>query len=91
MAKTKKELADLAVRLFNNIDQADQFDNYGWIEKMFYHVDKAFLLELIEDLRDSVQCNINLGACRFLFDSEEDVEKMLEEARKILGETENEE
>lgn len=91
MAKTKKELADLAVRLFNNIDQADQFDNCGWIEKMFYHVDKACLIELIEDLRDAVQNNIHLGAVRFLFDSEEDLEDMLEEARKVLGEPNDDE
>ena len=34
MAKnmTKKDLAALAVRLFNNIDQADQWDNYNMKE-----------------------------------------------------------
>ena len=29
----KKELADLAVRLFNNIDQAEQFN----VNELFYH------------------------------------------------------
>ena len=86
MAKNKKELADLAARLFNNIDQADQFDNYGWIEKMFYHLDKAFLLELICDLRDSVQSNIDVGAYKVLFDTPEEIEDMLNEVRKVLGE-----
>ena len=46
MAKTKKELAELAVKLFDNIDQADQFD----IKDLFYHCDNAFLLYLINCL-----------------------------------------
>lgn len=85
MAKTKKELAELAIRLYNNIDEADQFLNGGGVEDLFYHVDKKYLLKLIGDLSDAVQCNINLRAHRFLTDSCEDLENMLEEARKVLG------
>lgn len=83
---TRKQLAELAIRLMGNIDQADQFDNAGWIEKLIQHADKACLIELIKDLKHSVECNINLDAYRFLFDSEEDLQNMLQEARKVLGE-----
>ena len=87
MAKniTKKDLAALAVRLFNNIDQADQWDNYNMTEKCFEHVDKAFLLTIIEDLKGSVECNLR-HTDRFFVDDEEEVKNLLARARKVLGE-----
>ena len=86
MAKTKKELADLAIRLFDNIDQADQWDNYSMTEKCIRHVDRKFLLEIIEDLKDSVESNVQFGG-KFLLDDEETVQEILKEARKVLGES----
>ena len=86
MAKTKKELADLAIRLFANIDQADQWDNYSMTEKCIRHVDKKFLLEIIEDLKGSVESNVQFGG-KFLLDDEETVQEILKEARKVLGES----
>ena len=50
----KKELADLAVRLFNNIDQAEQFN----VNELFYHCDNKFLLETIERLVETVKYNV---------------------------------
>ena len=50
----KKDLADLAVRLFNNIDQAEQFN----INELFYHCDNKFLLEIIADLTKIVKYNV---------------------------------
>lgn len=49
----KQELADLAVRLFNNIDQAEQFN----VTELFYHCDNKYLLEIIESLAESVKRN----------------------------------
>ena len=49
----KKELAKLAINLFDNIDQADQFDVY----ELFEHLDKTFLLKLIEDFYNAILQN----------------------------------
>lgn len=49
----KKELADLAVRLFHNIDQAEQFE----ITRLFYHLDNEFLVTIIRELAESVKDN----------------------------------
>ena len=84
MAKTKKELADLALRLWDNMDQADQAPS---MIDLFCHLDKAYLKQLIGEFKDCVQQNIDLGHYNLLFSSEEELNQMLEEARKVLGET----
>jgi hypothetical protein len=85
MAKTKKELAELAIRLFSNIDQSDQWDNYNMTERCFEHVDKKFLLSIIDDLKSSVEANIRFGG-KYLVDDEDVVQEALAQARKVLGE-----
>ena len=50
----KKELAVLALRLFGNIDQADQFD----VTRLFYHCDNKFLVDIIQELAESVKANV---------------------------------
>ena len=75
----KKELAKLAVNLFDNIDQADQFDVY----ELFEHLDKAFLLKLIEDFYNAILQNKELGRTFYTM-SEDEVEEVLAKARKIL-------
>ena len=77
---TKKELAKLAINLFDNIDQADQFDTY----ELFEHLDKAFLLRLISEMYDCIQQNKELGRTFYTM-SEDEVEEVLAKARKILG------
>lgn len=57
----KKELANLAVRLFNNIDQAEQFN----VNELFYHCDNKFLLEIIESLSETVKENVAERGNRF--------------------------
>ena len=57
----KKDLADLAVRLFNNIDQAEQFN----VNELFYHCDNKFLLEIIESLAETVKENVAEKGKRF--------------------------
>ena len=54
----KKDLADIAVRLFNNIDQAEQFN----INELFYHCDNKFLLRTIETLGEIVKENVERDA-----------------------------
>ena len=61
MLNNEKELADLAVRLFNNIDQAEQFN----VNELFYHCDNKFLLQLIEELAETVRENVTERSKRF--------------------------
>lgn len=75
----KKELAKIAVNLFDNIDQADQFDVY----ELFNHLDNAFLLKLIEDFYNTILQNKELGRTFYTM-SEDEVEEVLAKARKIL-------
>lgn len=82
---TKKELAKLAINLFDNIDQADQFDVY----ELFEHLDKAFLLKIIEEMYEVIQQNKNLGRTFYTM-SESEVEDILETARKVLKISEEE-
>lgn len=74
---TRKELADLAVKLFDNIDQADQFDPYP----MFYHCDKKFLLHLISNMLDSIEQNDG----RYTIMSEDELAEVVAKAQKVLG------
>lgn len=62
----KKELADLALRLFGNIDQAEQFN----VNELFYHCDNKFLLEIIANLAESVKENVAERGKRFSARSE---------------------
>lgn len=50
---TKKELAETAIQLFGNIDQADQFT----IEDLFYHCDNKFLVKTIYELLETIEEN----------------------------------
>ena len=83
MAKKKKELAELVIRLWDNIDQADQGPD---MTELFKHLDNAYLLSLIKDFRDAVKSNINFNKYELLLHDGEDLHEMLEEARKALGE-----
>lgn len=75
----KKELAKLAINLFDNIDQADQFDVY----ELFYHLDKEFLLKLIEEFYTTILQNKELGRTFYTM-SDDEVEDVMAKARKIL-------
>ena len=57
----KKKLAELAVRLYHNIDQAEQFD----VIPLFYHCDNKFLLQTIEHLVEAVKENVAEKGKRF--------------------------
>ena len=83
MAKTKKELAELAIRLFNNIDQGDQAPD---IDEMFRHLDKQHLLKVIGEMKHAVEQNIEYGNYEYQLNDDDEIEDMLKEARKVLGE-----
>jgi hypothetical protein len=87
MAKTKKELAELAIRLFNNIDQGDQAPD---MDELFRHLDRGHLLKLIRDMKRSVEQNIEFNKYELLLNDEDEISDMLEEARKVLGEPDEE-
>lgn len=76
---TKKELANLAINLFNNLDQADQFD----VERMFYHLDNKFLLELIEEMKDDVLYNLD-NQPKYILNSEEEMAEIFAMVDKVL-------
>ena len=76
---TKKELANLAISLFNNLDQAEQFD----VDRMFYHLDNKFLLELIEEMEEDVLYNLD-NQPEYILNSEEKMEEILSKVDKIL-------
>ena len=75
----KKELAKLAINLFDNIDQADQFDVY----ELFEHLDKTFLLKLIDDFYNTILQNKALGRS-FHTMPDDEVAEVMAKARKIL-------
>lgn len=52
----KCELAEIAIKLKNNVDEAEQFSNY--INDLIRHCDKDFLLYLIKCMVDSVEFNL---------------------------------
>lgn len=54
--KNKNELAEIAIRLYINVDEADQFADL--IPELIRHCDKSFLLDLIDRLKDSVEYNL---------------------------------
>lgn len=83
MAQTKKELAELAIKLFNNIDQGDQAPD---IDEMFRHLDKTHLLKVIKEMKSAVEQNIEFNHNEYLLNDEDEIEAMLKEARKVLGE-----
>lgn len=76
---TKKELANLAISLFNNLDQAEQFD----VDRMFHHLDNKFLLELIEEMKEDVLYNLD-NQPKYILHNEEEIEKILVKVDKVL-------
>lgn len=52
----KSELADIAIKLRNNVDEAEQFSDY--INGLIRHCDKTYLLYLIKCMADSVEYNL---------------------------------
>ena len=76
---TKKELANLAISVFNNLDQAEQFD----VDRMFYHLDNKFLLELIEEMEEDVLYNLD-NQPEYILNSEEEMKEIFAMVDKVL-------
>lgn len=75
----KKELANIVWRLFANIDEANQSLD---MMELFQHLDNAYLIHLIGDLKETVEQNIKWD--KFLCDDKETLKETLDKARKIL-------
>ena len=73
---TKKELAETAIRLFGNIDQADQFS----INDLFLHCDKKFLVKTIYDLLETIEENDG----KYVADTAY-IEEFVADAKKVLS------
>ena len=54
--RPRSELAELAIRLKRNLDEAEQFECY--INQLISHCDKEYLLRLLYELCDPVEDNI---------------------------------
>ena len=52
----KSELAEIAIKLRNNVDEAEQFSDY--IDGLIRHCDKSYLLHFIECMADNVEYNL---------------------------------
>ena len=74
---TKNQLASLAINLFDNIDEANQFDP----NELFFHCDKAYLLHLIEDFLDTIERNDG----RYCLMPEDELAEAITKAKKLLG------
>ena len=74
--KNKNELAEIALRLYNNVDEAEQFSSY--IPELIRHCDKSFLLDLIDRLKDSVEYNLEYYDPEIVTDDPDELREFLE-------------
>ena len=74
--KSKNELAEIALRLYNNMDEAEQFS--GHIPELIRHCDKAFLIDLIENLKVSVEYNLEYYDPEIVMDDPDELREFLE-------------
>lgn len=77
----KREIAELAIRLYNNLDEAEQFSQR--IPEMIRHLDEAFLLELLKGLKEAVEDNIE-NRHEVLIDDKKDLDIFIVRANEIL-------
>ena len=59
---SKKELIKIALKLKNNIDEAEQLSDY--IDDLIAHCDKEFLQGFVRNLALSVQQNLEMPSFR---------------------------
>ena len=59
---SKKELVKIALKLKNNIDEAEQLSDY--IDALIAHCDKEFLRGFVRSLALSVQQNLEMPSFR---------------------------
>ena len=79
--RARKRLVSLVSRLYDNIDQADQFDVYA----LFSHLDTPFLLQLMDELLDTIEFN----AGKHVIVSEDELRNTVLAARLALGRTDS--
>ena len=56
--RSRKEIADIVLRLKNNLDESEQFENY--VNELIRHCEKSYLLSIIPCLCESVEYNLEL-------------------------------
>ena len=57
----RSELADIAIKLYKNVDDAEQFSDY--ITGLIEHCDKTYLLYFIKCMADAVEFNLTTHTC----------------------------
>ena len=80
---TRAELVEIALRLKNNIDEAEQLSDY--IDGLIRHCDKSFLITFVESLIASVEYNIESGDReRVVWDDKNELLELIEYAKKNI-------
>ena len=85
--RPRSELAELAIRLKHNLDEAEQFEVY--IDNLIRHCDKDYLLRLLYELCDPVEDNIEKFESGRIYESNimddpEELKQIIKEIREEL-------
>ena len=85
--RPRSELAELAIRLKNNLDEAEQFECY--INQLIKHCDKEYLLRLLYELCSPVEDNIEKFESGRIYESNivddpEELKRIIKEIREEL-------
>lgn len=79
--KSRKELAEIAIILRNNLDEAEQFDFH--VDELIRRCDRKYLLYMIEDMAESVRTNIEHGS-HCVVEDMDILEPLLLEVEKVV-------
>lgn len=79
----QEEMAKLAIALYNNVDEANQFS--FMIPGILQKSNKAVLKDIILSLAASVKGNIEYGRVDVLQNSDEELSILLKQAEKLRG------
>lgn len=85
--RPRSELAELAIRLKRNLDEAEQFECY--INQLIKHCDKDYLLRLLYELCSPVEDNIEKFESGRIYESNivddpEELKRIIKEIREEL-------
>ena len=78
----RSEVAELVIKLSENLDEAEQFSFL--IPEIIRHCEKKFLISILREISDSVKENIDNGNEHLLLHSNEEIEMMFKQVDKIL-------
>lgn len=77
----QEEMAKLAIALYQNVDEADQFS--FMIPEILQKSNKSLLKDVIFSLASSVRTNVELGRTDLLQNSEDELDFLLRQVEKL--------